>query len=348
MSQEALLLESKFGSFKVATFPRPTSALAGEILIKVQASALNPIDWKVRDYGWLISDDNYPAILGLDIAGDVEDVGEGVVGFRKGDRVFYNGGLKNEYAGFQQYSRAPAEIVAKIPKNLTYSQASSIPVGFISAACGLYAKAPIGLGLNPAVDDVEKKFQGKAVVVIGGSTSVGQYAIQLLRYLGFSTIIAYASAYHSSYLKSLGATDFIDRKVVSFSNLDTAVKKITSSPIEIVYDALSSPDSQPAGYKVLTNGGKMVITLPNEIKDKVDDDKKEILQVHGNVHPESHREFGVTLFGKLSKLLEDGIIVPNKVEDLPNGLEAIVEGLRRLKNNEVSGTKLVSHPNETA
>ncbi|THU82645.1 GroES-like protein [Dendrothele bispora CBS 962.96] len=318
----------------------------GEILVKVEASALNPVDWKVQDYGLFIPDESYPAILGLDVAGEVEDVGEGVSGFKKGDRVFYNGAFKNEYAGHQQYSRAPAEIVAKIPGNITYSQASTIPAGFLAAAYGLYAKAPLGLGLNPTVTDVKEKFKGKAAIVIGGSTSVGQYAVQLLRYLGFSTIIVYASAHHLSYLKTLGATDLIDRKAVPFSDFDAAVKKITSTPIEVVYDAVSLADSQPAGYKALANGGKMVITLPDEIKDKVDG--KELVTVFGSVHPETHREFGVTVFSKLTKWLEDEVIVPNKVEDLRGGLDGIVEGLRRLKNNEVSGIKLVSHPNETA
>ncbi|THU86096.1 GroES-like protein [Dendrothele bispora CBS 962.96] len=346
MSQKALLLDSKFGSFKVATIPR-LSALAGEILIKVHASALNPVDWKVRDWGVFLPDEgSYPAVLGLDVAGEVEDVGEGVTGFKKGDRVFYDGGFKNKYAGHQQYCRAPAKFVAKIPEKFSYSQASTIPTGFLTAAYGLCADAPLGVGLNPTFDDIKEKFQEKTALVIGGSTSVGQYVIQVLRYLGFPTIIVYASAHQFPYLKTFGATDLIDRKAVPFSDLDTAVKKVTSSPIDVVYDTISLVDSQAAGYKLLPNGGKMVITVEDEIKDKVEG--KEFVHVFGNVHPEDHKEFGVKLFSKLPKLLEDGIIVPNKVEDLPGGLDGIVEGLRRLKNNEVSGIKLVSHPDETA
>ncbi|THU86097.1 GroES-like protein [Dendrothele bispora CBS 962.96] len=326
MSQKALLLDSKFGSFKVAAIPRPTSALAGELLIKVHASALNPLEWKIQDSGMFIPDESYPAVLGLDVAGEVEDVGEGVIGFTKGDRVFYNSGLRNEYAGNQQYCRAPAEFVAKIPEKLSYSQASTIPTGFLTAAYGLCADAPLGVGLNPAFDDVIDKFQGKTAIVIGGSTSVGQYVIQILRYLGFSTIIVYASGSHFSYLKTLGATDLIDRKAVPFSHFDTAIKKITSSPIGVVYDTIGSVDSQAAGYKMIPNGGKMVITVEDEVKDKAEG--KELVLVFGNVHPEDHREFGGKLFSKLPKLLEDEIIVPNKVEDLPGGLDGIVEGLR--------------------
>ncbi|THU82644.1 NAD(P)-binding protein, partial [Dendrothele bispora CBS 962.96] len=252
----------------------------------------------------------------FDIAGDVEHVGQGVTGFQKKP--------------------------LSDPSETTYSQASTIAVGFNTAAFGLYAKSPIGLGLNP---DLEP---GKPTLVIGGSTSVGQYAIQLLRYLGFSTIITYASSHQFTHLKSLGATDLIDRKAVSLSDLPAAVKKITSIPVEVVYDAFGSAESQQAGYDSLADGGQMVIVLPDEIKNKTDGDGKKVLMVKGNAQIEPSREFVKVAFGeKLPRLIEEGIVVPNRVEDLPNGLEGIIDGLKRLKNNEVSGVKLVSHPQET-
>ena len=83
--QKALLLESKNGRFVVSSIPNPTTASAGELIVKVQAAGLNPIDWKIQSYGLFYEE--YPAITGSDIAGDVEEVGEGVVGFKKGDRV---------------------------------------------------------------------------------------------------------------------------------------------------------------------------------------------------------------------------------------------------------------------
>jgi len=83
--QKALLLESKHGSFVVTSIPKPTTASAGELIVKVQAAGLNPVDWKIQSYGLFYED--YPVITGSDVAGDVEQVGEGVVGFKKGDRV---------------------------------------------------------------------------------------------------------------------------------------------------------------------------------------------------------------------------------------------------------------------
>ena len=84
LTQKALVLDAKLGKFNVdvAEVPKPGS---GEILIKVRRAALNPVDWKIHKYGFLV--EKFPAILGTDIAGDVEEIGEGVTEFQKGDRV---------------------------------------------------------------------------------------------------------------------------------------------------------------------------------------------------------------------------------------------------------------------
>lgn len=84
LTQKALILDEKFGKLVVNTIPVSKPG-PGEILVKVHATALNPVDWKVHRYGILVP--TFPAILGTDISGDVEDVGEGVTDFERGDRV---------------------------------------------------------------------------------------------------------------------------------------------------------------------------------------------------------------------------------------------------------------------
>lgn len=83
--QKALLLEKAKGAFVVSTVPilKPGP---GQISIKVIAAALNPVDWKIQAWDFFMK--KYPAILGTDIAGDVEEIGEGVEGFSKGDKVY--------------------------------------------------------------------------------------------------------------------------------------------------------------------------------------------------------------------------------------------------------------------
>ncbi|THU85444.1 GroES-like protein [Dendrothele bispora CBS 962.96] len=334
--QKALLIESKQGRF------------VENSLSRFKATALNPIDWKAQEYGMFY--EKYPAIVGSDVAGDVEDVGEGVVGFKKGDRVFLQGSFANEYGGFQQYTRARADFVAHIPEQLSYSQAASIPLTLATAAIGLYANQPSGIGLNPLFD-TSANYSGQAALVIGGSTSVGQYAIQLLRYVKFGPIITYASGRHSEYLKSLGATECIDRNHVSLSELPEVVKKLTGGvPVNVVYDAISNNDSQLAGYEILAeDGGMVLVTGENKLQDKIDatGSKKTVVRVYAYPFMPAIQEFGKAMYKNLTKLVEDGDLVPNRVEDLPNGLAGITAGLERLKKNQVSGVKLAAYPQET-
>ena len=84
LTQKALVLDAKDGKFVVDTRPVPKPG-PGDILVKIQAAALNPVDWKIQKYGIIVP--TLPAILGSDIAGDVEELGEGVTDFQKGDRV---------------------------------------------------------------------------------------------------------------------------------------------------------------------------------------------------------------------------------------------------------------------
>lgn len=82
--QKALFLESQFGDFVVRDTSVPKPGLK-QLLIKVKATALNPLDWKMQKYGKYVSE--YPAVLGLDIAGEVAALGEGVTKFQVGDKV---------------------------------------------------------------------------------------------------------------------------------------------------------------------------------------------------------------------------------------------------------------------
>jgi NADPH:quinone reductase-like Zn-dependent oxidoreductase len=129
--QKALFLPKKQGDFEVGSRNIPSPG-AGQLLVKIQSAALNPVDYKIKDIGLFI--DHYPAVLGTDIAGIVEELGEGVENFRKGDRVLDNSFLKfsparlcltlvyrlahgnftNDLSGFQHYTLAIASFTAKV------------------------------------------------------------------------------------------------------------------------------------------------------------------------------------------------------------------------------------------
>ncbi|KAJ3504499.1 hypothetical protein NLJ89_g7905 [Agrocybe chaxingu] len=277
----------------------------GEILIKIQAVALNPVDWKVQKSAFVV--EQTPAILGLDIAGDVDEVGEGVTEFKEGDRVFCQGQYANNKGGFQQYTLALAATTAKIPPNVSYDGAASIPAALSTAYVGLYNRPPHGAGLSaPLTPTEESKYIGEPIIVLGGGGSVGQLAIQLARLSGFSPIIATASLKHTQFLKSLGATHILDRNL-TLEALKAQVDKITAGkPIKIVYDAISLEVTQKAGLSLVTPGGKLILVLSSLVEPE---GNKTVVPIVAGLRAASNIQILETLYhDKASSLLERGVI----------------------------------------
>ncbi|KAH8112680.1 GroES-like protein [Phellopilus nigrolimitatus] len=351
VQQKALFLQTPGNGEWVVGHRAIPKAGAGELVVKINSTALNPVDWKIRGYLYNLFVMEYPAVLGSDSSGTVEEVGEEVKGFAKGDRVVHQGFFNNDKATFQQYAIVPAEITAKLPSEISFDQAASVPLGLATAAIGLYeARAQKGLDkLTPPWETGGKGlYSGKPIVVLGGSTSVGQYVIQLAKLSGFSPIIATASLHNTAHLQSLGATHVVDRN----GGAKAVTAALAGTPVDLVYDAVSEPSTQTQGWDLLAPGGALVLVLDGKIeKVKVDKakypDKTLVDGVAGNVHLPCARKIGVSLYSKLTQLLGDGSIQPNRVEVLPNGLAGIPDGLERLKENKVSGMKLVARPQET-
>ncbi|KAI0366170.1 GroES-like protein [Pilatotrama ljubarskyi] len=348
--QKALYLPQKQGQWMLGEFPVPSPG-PGEVLVKVISAALNPADWKIQTYGVFIED--YPYISGADGAGIVEDVGQGVTDKQKGDKVLFQGWFINRHATFQQYCVVPAELTAKIPDNLTFDQAASVPLGLATAVCGLYnhfhpdAKS-VALPA-PWEEDASTQAIGKPILILGGASSVGQYVIQVAKLSGFSPIITTASSYNEDLLKSLGATHVIDRTLSPAAILLELPKLTGGKPLDLVYDAVSLPETQSLGYDALAPGGTLLLVLPEAIpSEKKAGGDKRVMTVLGNFYLPENRTLGAELYKRLTAWLKEGVVIPNRVEVLPGGLAGIPDGLERLKGNRVSATKLVAHPHETA
>ncbi|EMD31500.1 hypothetical protein CERSUDRAFT_162941 [Gelatoporia subvermispora B] len=344
--QSALLLPEKFGNWIVGPVEVPTPG-PGQLLVKIEATALNPVDWKIQVYGMFI--EKFPSILGSDAAGTVDAIGEGVEGFAVGDKVVYQGFFVNPQATFQQYGIANADVTAKIPSNITVDEAATIPLGLATAALGLFDLYAAGSAklFPPWVEGGRGKYAGKAIVIFGGASSVGQYTIQLAKLAGFSSIITTASLKNTELLQSFGATHVLDRNL-SEAALVAEVAKI-APVVEVVYDAISLASTQNPAYDIVAPGGTLVLVLPDQIDaaKKSAAPGKQIVNVFGNVNAPDRRKTGQTLYSKLTALLEEGAIKPNRVELLPNGLAGIPEGLKRMEKDQVSAVKLVARPQET-
>jgi NADPH:quinone reductase-like Zn-dependent oxidoreductase len=207
----AYLTAPKARPLQVASAPY-CSPKHGEITLRNRAIAINPIDRMKQEkgnfiYGWL----KYPALLGIDLAGEVVEVGEGVTRFGVGDRVlgFANGvdKARNKHAecAFQLYTVLPENLVSRIPDAMSFEQAAAIPLGAATAAAGLYEKDQLAL----PYPSLSPNPMGKSLIIWGGSTSVGCNAIQLAVASGFE-IITTSSPRNFGLCKSLGASYTFD------------------------------------------------------------------------------------------------------------------------------------------
>jgi len=213
----------------VDTVDRPEPK-AGEVLIRVQFAGVNPIDWKLR--AGLVQ--RYmpiplPATPGLDVAGTVEAVGEGVTGFAAGDSVFGRG-----TATYAEFAVAPAATIAHVPDGVSFEQAATLHVGGVTAWLALFDSAHLEAG--------------QRLLVQGGAGGVGSMAVQLGHWKG-AYVIATASAANLDFLRSIGADEVID---YTTTNVKDAVHDV-----DVVVDTVGGEVTADS-WSVLKPGGILV------------------------------------------------------------------------------------------
>ncbi|TFY76419.1 hypothetical protein EWM64_g7593 [Hericium alpestre] len=244
----------------------------------------------------------------------------------------------------QQYTVAIATRAAKIPGNISFDEAATLPSNIATAAIGIYggrldppgARGPYqGAGYTaPWTEGGIGKYKYQPIVVIGGSSSVGQYAIQLAKLSGFNPIITTASTSNEEYCKRAGATHVIDYHATPYSALPAAVSQITTEPVELVYAAISSEEAQRAALEVVAKSGYVVLTLPPTIGALGErSDGMKVIFVMGSVNVPENYEFGDKMYAALPGLLARGDIKPNRTEVLLGGLAGAPAGVERLANN---------------
>jgi len=333
--QRAVFLPEKQGNFTIQSRAIPTPT-ADQLLIKITSIALNPLEWKIQSWGFFV--ETYPTLLGSDAAGVVEAVGSAVSAFKKGDRVFFQGNISvQDEATYQEYAVVPADIVVKTPENISDDSAASISSGAITAVIALFHAG----GHSFPSDGPTAK--GQPVVILGGSSSVGQYAIQLARLAGFSPIITTATPANKKLLTSLGATHLIDR------NSGSIVEDIQSiaPSITLVFDTISAKETHELGLKIIkedTVGSKLIVTMPADesITAKNDGRKHPIDIKMIYASSRTFKEVLLPFFARVGGWIESGEFVPNNIE-VVGGLEDVQKGLDKSKAG-VSAIKLIVNP----
>ncbi|KAJ1322902.1 NADPH:quinone reductase [Microdochium nivale] len=321
-----------------------------EVAIKISATAINPVDWKLRDYPSLLLGDRLPGILGTDASGTISAKGAAVTGFNVGDRVFFQGHLgKYDTGSFQEYARTDAAVVGHLPANISDEEGAGVSLAGITAVVGLYHAA--GCGLTAPWDD-KHAGKGKAIIVLGGSASVGQYTVQFARLSGYSRIVTNASVTHKSLLEKLGAHAVLDRKT---QNTAADFVSAVGEGVEIaaVYDTIGTVETQSLAVEILqaaksvSPGAIVVCTHSPEDKavqlGKRDDAgrKVEIKGILAVGPAKEYRNVSEPFYVHVAKWLESGEFVPNKpVVVETRGVEGIEEALKKQKAG-VSGAKVV-------
>lgn len=220
----------------------------GEVLIRIQAVSVNPVDYKMRAGHLPIP---LPDVLGRDVAGTVEAVGEGVREFRKGNAVFAVLFGPRSNGAYAQYVSVPAAFVCPKPDSLSFQQAACLGVAGMTAYDAVVNKATIQ--------------RGETVLVAGGSGGVGSFAIPLMRYCGITSIIATTggdeSADHLSKNLGIDSNHLIDYQKLSPEEMEARIKELTDAQgVAVAFDFVGG-DMKKLCFNAAGFDGQVVSTV---------------------------------------------------------------------------------------
>ena len=241
-TMQAAVLDGQGAAFRLASVPRPAPQ-PGQVLVRIAASAVNPLDLKIRAGQAAHARQPLPAILGIDLAGTVEAVGDGVTEFRPGDEVYgMTGGVGGLQGSLAQYAAVDADLLASKPANLPMREAAALPLIFITAWEGLVDRAGV--------------HAGQKVLVHGGAGGVGHIAVQIARAFG-ADVFATGSAASQAYIKRLGAIP-IDYRAMTVENY--VAKYSDGRGFDIVYDTVGGT-TLDASFNAVARFGHVVSAL---------------------------------------------------------------------------------------
>lgn len=230
----------EFGGPEVLSYEeveRPTPA-ADELLIKVYASGVNPVDGVIRQGGTAAMRAmlQLPLIPGWDLAGIVEEIGSDVHNFQKGDAVYGTPNFPGN-GSYAEYAVGKASQFARKPASMTFNEAASVPLAALTGWSGMFGYGQLQVG--------------QRILIQGASGGVGSFSVQFAKAKG-AYVIAMASGANLNYLRQLGADEVIDYKTQSFEQLVQAV--------DIVLEASPVRDNQERvkAISTLKEGGILV------------------------------------------------------------------------------------------
>ncbi len=225
----------------MAHVPRPTRINA-EVLVKIVAASINPIDAKTRAGGGTAAEiANYPAILGRDFSGVVIETPFEACAIKPGDEVFGMVPVPRVPGTYAEYVTVPLMNLARKPPRLSHTEAAGVPLAALTA-----------WGM---VVDVAKAHEGQRMLIHAGAGGVGHFAVQFAAYFG-AHVIATGSQKNASFLRELGAAEVIDYATTRFEEVVSAVDVV----VDLIGNVQDATGTRSLG--VLRPGG-LIINLPS-------------------------------------------------------------------------------------
>jgi NADPH:quinone reductase-like Zn-dependent oxidoreductase len=215
--------------------PRPEPGPT-EVLVRVAAAGVNPVDWKTRARGAMLGEP--PFTVGWDVAGVVEEVGWGVTRFQPGDRVLGMPYFPREAAAYAEYVAAPSRQLARVPERLSDVEAAALPLAGLTAWQALVETTAIG--------------EGDRVLILAAAGGVGHLAVQIAKARG-AHVIGTARAAKHAFVTGLGADEAID-----YTTEDVVER---AGEVDVVLDLVGGETGQ-AALPALRDGG-IFVTVPS-------------------------------------------------------------------------------------
>jgi NADPH:quinone reductase len=293
--------------FRLEKVPVPLPA-AGEVLVKVRAVGLNPVDYKTRMGKGPAAGISLPGILGWDIAGEIVSLGDDVSKFDRGDKIFGLSNFPHLANAYAEYAVVHESEFAIIPKGIDKVHAAAIPMAALTAWQALF-------------DHAETK-EGQRVLVHAAAGGVGHIAVQLAKWKG-CIVAGTASTKNQEFLKEIGVDEPIDYTTQTF---ETAI-----APVDVIIDGMGGENTLRS-LELLKPGG-VLVSLPSMYKDdaKVLAKAKEkaVTVKWMSVHPD-----GETM-DHVANLMAEGKV--NVKVDATFPLKEIAQAHQLLESHHVSG-----------
>ncbi|MCC4044368.1 NADP-dependent oxidoreductase [Enterococcus gallinarum] len=241
METRAVVINEYGGKEKLAEAKVSLPELgADQVLVKVAATSINPIDWKLREgylkqmFPW-----PFPIILGWDVAGEIVEVGQKVKDYHVGDRVFARPET-TRFGTYADYTIVDTNLLAPLPESIAFTEAAAVPLAGLTALQALFDHGSLKAG--------------EKVLIHAGAGGVGTYAIQLAKNAG-AYVITTASPRNHELVKKLGADEVIDYHTTDFEEV--------LSDIDLVFDTMGG-EIQKKSFSVLKEHGRLISVLSIE------------------------------------------------------------------------------------